>query len=169
MINYGGSITSAFPNTLCSSPSSFTCNLCNLNLHDTDTHNQKTYQKCTHCGVNICENCLTENQEICRGNRQNLSDDKIFARSKHCPNDRSILHYNVVKKEFKQMYNYSKAIIEKLHLLNNTIKTEELTISELNMIKHQVNTKALELIKQINQEKQELLDQIENTKRKYES
>lgn len=78
-------------------------------------------------------------------------------------------HYNLVKKDFKQMYNYSKTIVEKLHLLNNTIKIEESTVTELNLIKHQVNTKALELIKQINQEKADLIEQIETVKRKYES
>lgn len=67
------------------------------------------------------------------------------------------------------MYNYSKEIVEKLHLLNNAIKIEESTVSELNLIKHQVNTKAIELVKQINQEKSELIEQIENVKRKYES
>lgn len=78
-------------------------------------------------------------------------------------------HYNTVKKEFKQMYNFSKEIVEKLHLLNNAIKIEESAIIELNQIKHQVNTKALELIKQINLEKLELVDKIEAVKRKYES
>jgi hypothetical protein len=81
----------------------------------------------------------------------------------------SQIHYNTVKKEFKQMYSYSKDIVEKLHLLNHTIKVEESAVSELNSIKHQVNTKALELIKQINQEKSDLLEQIDNVKRKYES
>jgi len=81
----------------------------------------------------------------------------------------SQLHYSIVKKEFKQMYNYSKEIVEKLHLLNNAIKMEESAVSELNSIKHLVNTKAIELIKQINQEKVELVEQIENAKLKYES
>lgn len=67
------------------------------------------------------------------------------------------------------MYNYSKEIVEKLHFLNNSIRIEELAISELNSIKHQVTTKAIELIKQVNLEKVELIDQIENAKRKYES
>lgn len=66
------------------------------------------------------------------------------------------------------MYNYSKEIVEKLHFLNNAIKIEESAINELNSIKHQVNTKALELIKQVNQEKVELTEQIENAKRNYE-
>lgn len=81
----------------------------------------------------------------------------------------SQIHYSTVKKEFKQMYNYSKEIVEKLHLLNNAIKVEESAVSELNSIKHLVNTKAIELIKQINQEKVELVEQIENAKLKYES
>jgi len=67
------------------------------------------------------------------------------------------------------MYNFSKEIVEKLHFLNNSIKVEELAVSELNLIKHQVNTKAIELIKQVNQEKLELIEQIENAKRKHES
>ena len=67
------------------------------------------------------------------------------------------------------MYNYSKEIVEKLHLLHHAIKVEEGAVGELNSIKHQVNTKALDLIKQINQEKNELLEQIDNVKRKYES
>jgi len=46
---------------------------------------------------------------------------------------------------------------------------EESAVSELNSIKHLVNTKAIELIKQINQEKVELVEQIENAKLKYES
>ena len=37
---------------------------------------------------------------------------------------KSQTHYQMVKKDFKQMYNYSKDIVEKLHLLNNTIKIE---------------------------------------------
>ena len=45
---------------------------------------------------------------------------------------------SLLKKEFKQMYNYSKEIVEKLHLLNNAIKVEESAILELNSIKHLV-------------------------------
>ncbi len=67
------------------------------------------------------------------------------------------------------MYNFSKEIVEKLHFLNNAIRVEESAVSELNLIKHQVNTKAIELIKQVNQEKLELIEQIESAKRKYES
>ena len=66
------------------------------------------------------------------------------------------------------MYNYSKEIVEKLHLLNNAIKVEESAVTELNLIKHRVNTKALDLIKQINQEKVNLIEQIENVKKRYQ-
>ncbi|CAF1004897.1 unnamed protein product [Brachionus calyciflorus] len=174
MINYGGSIKSAFPNTFCSSPSNLSCNICNSNLNETDSLKQKSFHKCTHCGVNICESCFLENQEAYRAyqRHQDFSEENnhqnFFYKFKNSLNSKSMSHYNVVKKEFKQMYNYSKTIVEKLHLLNNTIKIEESTVSDLNLIKHQVNTKALELIKQINQEKSDLLDQIENVKRKYE-
>lgn len=81
----------------------------------------------------------------------------------------SHVHYSSVKKDFKNMYNYSKEIVEKLHFLNNAIKVEESAVGQLNLIKHQVNTKAIELVKQVNQEKLELVEQIENVKRKYES
>ena len=134
-------------------------------------------EKCTHCGVNICSKCFYENQELINRsspphnnphkrhpsedpNNNNNNDNINLTKSQN--------HYQLVKKEFKHMYNYSKDIVEKLHLLNNTIKIEETTISELNLIKHQVNTKALELIKQINQEKDELIEQIESVKKKYE-
>lgn len=162
MINYGGSITSSFPNTLCSSPSGLICSLCSLNL------NTSEIQKCTHCGLNICQSCLLENYEGSREKQDNYQDT-CYNQGHSRFRNLSAAHYNLVKKDFKQMYNYSKTIVEKLHLLNNTIKIEESTVTELNLIKHQVNTKALELIKQINQEKSELIEQIENVKRKYES
>ncbi len=195
MLNYGGSITSAFPNTLCSSPNSLTCQLCtkminnDTNGNSTSSNNTFTYfnmmpqassktraEKCIHCGINICEKCFNENQEYNPFNylkSVETIDDKFAHFSKNGTNSnvsaQSHSHYNIVKKEFKHMYNYSKEIVEKLHVLNNAIKVEESAISELNSIKHQVNTKAIELIKQINQEKVELIEQIENDKRKYES
>ena len=211
MLNYGGSITSAFPNTFCSSPASLTCQLCNTCINETShsscalncgsgpnglvsnngggpgTINSSTsntssaggltssmagsgstkLEKCTHCGINICERCFNENHE-CQSSEQigGGGSDAMLEKNKITT---AHTHYNTVKKEFKQMYNYSKEIVEKLHLLNNTIKMEESAVSELNLIKHQVNTKAIELIKQINQEKSDLIEQIENVKRKYES
>lgn len=217
MLSYGGSITSAFPNTFCSSPASLTCQLCNTCINDTSTALTSSVltgsgfgsvsgglnslgvgsaaamssstttalggsangaaiglnklEKCTHCGINICERCFNENQECAvaaaaaaaaSGAETGEEKSKNSVATAH-------VHYNTVKKEFKQMYNYSKEIVEKLHLLNNTIKMEESAVSELNLIKHQVNTKAIELIKQINQEKTDLIEQIENVKRKYES
>lgn len=174
MLNYGGSITSAFPNTFCTSPASLTCQLCHSGINESPGYNGMMYhtnlnkkftnpnklEKCTHCGINVCEECLNENQEAMHHH--------MGKNNAQCTNQ-SQSHYNTVKKEFKQMYNYSKDIVEKLHLLNNAIKIEESAVSELNLIKHQVNTKALDLIKQINQEKIELIEQIENVKRKYES
>lgn len=211
MLNYGGSITSAFPNTFCSSPASLTCQLCNTCINETPSSVSSSalatsvngggmlsgggamststaqslssssnagllnngslampvkLEKCTHCGINICERCFNENHECAPSEHHaaavEASHEKNKANTAHA-------HYNTVKKEFKQMYNYSKEIVEKLHLLNNTIKMEEAAVSELNLIKHQVNTKAIELIKQINQEKSDLIEQIENVKQKYES
>jgi hypothetical protein len=84
MLNYGGSITSSFPNTFCSSPNSIACQLCNKAINETSfsqstsTSNSFLYytmlqqqqlnrcsrlDKCIHCGINICEKCLNENQE----------------------------------------------------------------------------------------------------------
>ena len=159
-------------------------------------------EKCTHCGINVCERCLNENQEQSGVDRANENFDGAISSASPSSNlkklndsmenlnntlrhnkhhhhhhhhhhssqmSQSQVHYNTVKKEFKQMYNYSKEIVEKLHLLHHAIKVEETAVGELNSIKHQVNTKALELIKQINQEKSDLLDQIDNVKRKYES
>jgi hypothetical protein len=156
-------------------------------------------EKCTHCGINICGRCLNENQEghhsysnqnskdfvldengypihpyhqfTSRGGAvlNNASFHSIGGLGGKAGGTQTQEHYNQVKKEFKQMYNFSKEIVEKLHLLNNAIKIEESAISDLNTIKHQVNTKALEIIKQINQEKNELVEQIDNVKRKYES
>lgn len=233
MLNYGGSITSAFPNTFCSSPASLTCQLCNTcigetsssassssaahtisssalggsgggvgspggvvvsglstggsgqgggggvggsatgvggNLSSTGTMmmSSNRLEKCTHCGINICERCFNENHE-CASSEQHGEHGMMMNGSGKGVAATAHSHYNTVKKEFKQMYNYSKEIVEKLHLLNNTIKMEESAVSELNLIKHQVNTKAIELIKQINQEKCDLIEQIENVKRKYES
>ena len=162
MLNYGGSITSAFPNSFCSSPTSLTCHLCNviINEFENNYQNSSKVEKCDHCGINICEKCFNENQELLPTKLQNqdLLTNNLASAS----------HYNTVKKEFKQIYNYSKDIVEKLHLLNNAIKIEESAVSELNLIKHQVNTRALELIKQINQEKNDLIEQIEKVKQKYE-
>jgi hypothetical protein len=192
MLNYGSSITTSFPTTFCSSPAHLTCQLCNSFVKELSFHNGIPYssvtltspssnsssqpninklEKCTHCGVNICSKCFYENQESINrlsphNNQKRQPDDTINNENYNLTKSQN--HYQLVKKEFKQMYNYSKDIVEKLHLLNNTIKIEETTISELNLIKHQVNTKALELIKQINQEKDELLQQIENVKKKYE-
>ena len=184
MLNYGSSITSAFPNSFCSSPDSLTCQLCNRSLNE--KYNGSNYihslinshyasgnklEKCTHCGINICEKCFNENQE---GNFDDYASknmhNKFRFESKNRSGDsnQSNVHYNVVKKEFKQMYNYSKEIVEKLHLLNNAIKVEESAVTELNLIKHQVNTKAIDIIKQINQEKNNLIEQIENVKKRYE-
>jgi hypothetical protein len=159
MLNYGGSITSAFPNTF----TSLTCQLCNIILNDTIENNYQNVsklEKCTHCGINICSKCFNENHE--------LLSNKILYPDHSTNNLTPTNHYNTVKKEFKQIYNYSKDIVEKLHLLNNAIRVEESAVSELNLIKHQVNTKALELIKQINQEKIDLIEQIEKVKQKYE-
>ena len=83
MLNYGGSITSAFPNSFCSSPNTITCQLCNKTITETSfsssTSNSFLFynnilqqqglntkcrtEKCIHCGINICEKCLNENQE----------------------------------------------------------------------------------------------------------
>lgn len=127
-------------------------------------------EKCTHCGINICERCFNENHECPSSEQHGSGNDGLEKNgNNNKTNGTAHSHYNTVKKEFKQMYNYSKEIVEKLHLLNNTIKMEESAVSELNLIKHQVNTKAIELIKQINQEKSDLIEQIENVKRKYES
>ena len=195
MLNYGSSITSAFPNTFCSSPSALVCQLCNTNINETGCYqsfgsssnstlfnqpyaNMSKLEKCTHCGINICNKCINENQEAHHNNSANsndLIDDNGYSihnysnQSRSSNQSQALGHYNLVKKEFKQMYNFSKEIVEKLHLLNNVIKIEESAIGELNLIKHQVNTKALELIKQINQEKNELIEQIDNVKQKYES
>ena len=198
MLNYGGSITSAFPNTLCSSPNSLACHLCNKTMNEacgaagmntnnsnnsylyfnamTHGSNRSRFEKCIHCGINICEKCFNENQEHSTFNYLKSVegiDDKLLHLTKSGGNgtsqtSQSQIHYNTVKKEFKHMYNYSKEIVEKLHVLNNAIKVEESAVSELNSIKHQVTTKAIELIKQINQEKIELIEQIESAKRKYE-
>lgn len=243
MLNYGGSITSAFPNTFASSPASLTCQLCNTCINELPTSSSSAttglttpassnhhtlsssalgglgspgaglitnggsgqinssssnatsgglgvglssslgangtsssnkLEKCTHCGINICERCFNENHECPASAEQQQQQPHDGDKSKAVTmaavnNPTAHSHYNTVKKEFKQMYNYSKEIVEKLHLLNNTIKMEESAVSELNLIKHQVNTKAIELIKQINQEKCDLIEQIENVKRKYES
>jgi hypothetical protein len=181
MLNYGGSITSAFPNTFCSSPAQLTCQLCQACVNEIlGSTGLYKLEKCTHCGINICDKCFNENQECSSkedgfhmrhsplGGAAANGGSSVPGTSSNSLNQ-STNHYNTVKKEFKQMYNYSKEIVEKLHLLNNAIKIEEATVSELNLIKHQVNTKAIELIKQINQEKCELIEQIENVKRKYES
>ena len=81
MLNYGGSITSAFPNTFCSSPNSVACQLCNKPMNESSlaSSNSNSYlyynqqqkknplaqrsDRCIHCGINICEKCLNENQE----------------------------------------------------------------------------------------------------------
>jgi hypothetical protein len=211
MMNYGGSITSAFPNSFCSSPFTLQCQLCNKRLNDqtmasttpttpttltnptataavTTTPDEIQYStssastlfnnindntlekldKCTHCGINICYKCLNYNHGTENNNNNNNSEISIKPTATTTTNN-SQLHYNIVKKEFKHMYNYSKEIVEKLHLLNAAIKVEESAVGELNMIKHQVNTKAIELIKQINQEKVDLISQIERVKQKYES
>jgi hypothetical protein len=179
MLSYGSSITSSFPNTLCTSPALLTCQMCSQMIKDNSVsyygHHSgpsagpasanviNKLEKCTHCGLNICAKCFNENQEVINRleeSKSNSEDSAPFTKSQN--------HYQLVKKEFKQMYNYSKDIVEKLHLLNQAIKIEESTVSDLNLIKHQVNTKALELIKQINQEKDELIQQIENVKLKYE-
>ena len=160
MLNYGSSITSAFPNTFCSSPDSLICQLCNNSI--TEKYNGSNYiqslinthysngnklEKCTHCGINICENCFNENQEVNFDNHAPINLHNKFRYEKNNrlgDHNQSNAHYNVVKKEFKQMYNYSKEIVEKLHLLNNAIKVEESAVTELNLIKHQVNTKNFE-------------------------
>jgi hypothetical protein len=136
-------------------------------------HNIGKLEKCTHCGINICNKCLYHNHESSHGhsshhNHSNNTELAGAAEAGRSSANPSHSHYNTVKKEFKQMYNFSKEIVEKLHLLNNAIKIEESAITELNLIKHKVNTKALEVIKQINQEKVNLIEQIENVKRKYE-
>lgn len=185
MLNYGSSITSAFPNTFCSSPDSVACQLCNSSINEKFTgsnyiHNlinahytgSSKLEKCTHCGINICESCFNENQEAIFDMNAplNLHNKSRFEhKTRSGDSNQSNVHYNTVKKEFKQMYNYSKEIVEKLHLLNNAIKVEESAVTELNLIKHQVNTKAIDLIKQINQEKTNLIEQIEIVKKKYES
>jgi hypothetical protein len=189
MLNYGGSITSAFPNTFCSSPNSITCQLCSKNLKPEPSLNRsssnvsfgfsqssKRLDKCTHCGINICEKCLNENQEKAQFNQfKSIEEiDEKFAKHNNQfqfvpQTPEAQVHYSSVKKDFKNMYNFSKEIVEKLHFLNNAIRVEESAVSELNLIKHQVNTKAIELIKQVNQEKLELIEQIESAKRKYES
>jgi coenzyme F420-reducing hydrogenase delta subunit len=157
--------------------------LLNGNINNTTSSNAallgvNKLEKCTHCGINICEKCFNENHECQSPSSQQQADQEAVGTAAQKGGNKvavtttlpaSQTHYNTVKKEFKQMYNYSKEIVEKLHLLNNTIKMEETAVSELNLIKHQVNTKAIELIKQINQEKCELIEQIENVKRKYES
>lgn len=182
MLNYGGSITSAFPTTFCHSPASLTCQLCNSVIKETGSGSfsfiystaagqpfqlPNRSEKCIHCGINICEKCLNDNQEL--AHLHNTNDQNDSSKVVTTQLSQAQMHYSIVKKEFKQMYNYSKEIVEKLHLLNNAIKVEESAVSELNSIKHLVNTKALELIKQINQEKLELVEQIENAKHKYES
>ena len=193
MLNYGGSITSAFPNTFCHSPASLTCQLCNTVIKEAGSGSfsfiysttpgqpfqlPNRSEKCVHCGINICEKCLNDNHETNNSTTDvNSTEERLSSQSsktvlinsaqQHIT--QSQIHYSTVKKEFKQMYNYSKEIVEKLHLLNNAIKMEESAVSELNSIKHLVNTKAIELIKQINQEKVELVEQIENAKLKYES
>lgn len=190
MLNYGGSITSSFPITFCHSPASLTCQLCNTVIKEAGTgsfsfiYSQSAGQpfqipnrseKCIHCGMNICEKCLNDNQELNSQHEQTSIEERLSSHSSKnvtlssSHQTQSQVHYNVVKKEFKQMYNYSKEIVEKLHLLNNAIKIEESAVGELNSIKHLVNTKAIELTKQINQEKLELVEQIENAKLKYES
>jgi hypothetical protein len=196
MLNYGSSITSSFPNSFCTSPANLTCQLCNKSINESAISslqqsltkeaglfrlNQYSFssrlEKCIHCGINICEKCFNENQEKHLNENENIKKSYYnngYSGSQHNNEATSMLnesqsHYNAVKKEFKQMYNYSKEIVEKLHLLSNAIKVEESAVSELNSIKHQVNMKALELIKQINQEKNELVEQIEKVKTKYES
>ena len=187
MLNYGSSITSAFPNTFCSSPDSLLCQLCNASIKDKYGNGSKFIQslmnqhyssgnkleKCTHCGINICDSCFNENQEALFENQSmpNIHNKLRYEQKPRLSQNstQSNIHYNIVKKEFKQMYNYSKEIVEKLHLLNNAIKVEESAVTELNLIKHQVNTKALDLVKQINQEKTNLIEQIENVKKKYET
>ena len=193
MLSYGGAITSAFPNSFCISPSSITCQICgislsnehgntnnssNKNLHSflfsgyQSSQQNRSMEKCNHCGINLCEKCFNENHENHLQENNIMSEKNMFLAEQfyqQLPVPKSTAHYNVVKKEFKQMYNYSKEIVEKLHMLNNAIKIEESAVSELNSIKHKVNTKAIELIKQINQEKVDLIEQIDNVKRKYES
>ena len=98
MISYGGSITSAFPNTFCSSPNSMACQLCNKGLTDSglnssNSNNSYLYfsmmsqaknraEKCTHCGINICDSCFNENHEqnIFNYNQSNEALDEKFSK-----------------------------------------------------------------------------------------
>jgi hypothetical protein len=191
MLNYGCSITSSFPVGFCSSSTITCCQLCGIkngskvnsnNLHQTRIKYELVVkiEKCTHCDLNICDQCLNktslvnyykqqkksgfdddevDDEEIMRGSADNLSDFKpnIYEQ-----------HYKILKKEFKQNYSCIKITTDKLNKLHNIIKHDELNLNELNLIKQQINTKANDLIKQIENEKNDLNDTIDTIISEYE-
>ena len=198
MLNYGSLITSAFPNSICASPATpIGCQLCGGGggsslAYGAATKKDMQLEKCTHCGLIVCFRCLNENQEASSIAAKSSRHPSMHAHQQHARHHhsrdnlnepmlsgsggggaanvcaKSQDHYNLVKKEFKQIYNYSKDIVERLHYLNRTIKLDESTLTELNMIRHRVTSRAIELIKQINEERDELVERIDAIKQSRE-
>jgi hypothetical protein len=190
-MHYGGSLTTSFPNTIFTNPVSIqsppqqhqqlptqiqTCQFCGLKsgskINCSNLNSRLKYslmlkiEKCKHCGLNICDQCLNEiNKDFDNGCK---SDDEIDVDFDFKLNLYQ-KHYKIVKKEFKANYNRVKEIVEKFNYLQNSIKLDEISLSELNLVKHQINVKANELIRKIEQEKIELNERIDNVRQRYET
>lgn len=198
MMHYGGSLTTSYPNTIFTNPVSIqspppptptqqqqqqqqqsiqTCQFCGLKsgskINCSNVNSKLKYslmlkiEKCKHCGLNICDQCLNEiNKDYDNGCK---SDDELVDAEFDFKLNLYQKHYKVVKKEFKANYNRVKEIVEKFNYLQNSIKLDEITLSELNLVKHQINVKANELIRKIEQEKIELNERIDNVRQRYET
>ena len=184
MLNYGGHITSSFPDGFCSSPATQNCQLCGIkNGSKVNSNNLNqtriTYElivkieKCLHCDLNICDQCLNKTPQFDyfkqRKNSNEIDndydEDEIYINNDSIKDFKPNVfeqHYKIIKKEFKQNYINIKSGTEKAIELLEIIKIDEVNLNDLNLIKQQVNAKANDLIKQIQIEKKELNETVDS-------
>lgn len=219
MLNYGTSIASSFPKGFCSAPSLAQCHLCGIingakinsnNLNQTRIKYELIVkvEKCLHCDLNICDQCLNstsinnksmsnncihntidcdyksntnsnnsndENEDYEEINNHKINNEKNKSdtasnKSYDISYSSNMFeqHFKTIKKEFKHNYNYIKGLTNNVNNLQDSIKYDESNLNELNLIKQQINAKASDLIKQIENEKNELNDIIDAIINEYE-
>jgi hypothetical protein len=194
MLNsYGSSIASSFPATFCSSSSIQQCQLCGIkngtkvnsnNLNQTKIKYELIVkiEKCLHCDLNICDQCLNKTSQINsykkKGNNdksdndidEEEEDEIIYANNNLIDFKPNIYeqHYDVLRKEFKKNYKYIKTTSDKANKLSNILRNDEINLNEISLIKQQINKKAEDLIRQIENEKNYLNEKIDTIMNEYE-
>ena len=189
MLNsYGSSITSSFPHGFSSADFLQQCQLCGIkngtkvnsnNLNQTKIKYELVVKigKCSHCDLNICDQCLNKTSLV-NSFEQKKIDEKTDDDEENDEDDEDDSidfkpniyeqHYNILKKEFKKNYNFIKNTSDRANKLFGVLKNAEMNLNELSLIKQQANTKALDLIKQVENEKNELNETIDKIIYEYE-